>query len=493
MKKKSLFMALAALFVLAFASCNNEPEITGPGIDDGDDKPQPTEGIFSWEFSTSFGEFTTQNVLGDESWKIDFKTAYMSGYIKDTKENRANEDWLISPSIKLENVTSAKLKMEYAAKFFASLSTDITVWVSENYTEGVPSTAQWTEVKPAGALVEVPDWNTFTTTEYSLTPYVGKTIRFAIKYVSNDTKAGTIEVKSVKVEEGEASGSGNTDNDKENALTVSEAIAKQDQSIMWVKGYIVAGVDTAQSANFIKDPSSVIFATKGIRPTAIVIAETKEETDYTKCLVIGFGSDSNEAKAALNLVDNPSNLGKEVFLKGKLMNAFGVPGMKTITEFDLEGYVAPAQKSFVLVSDDNITAGSYCFAANVDGVYKVMKALAASYNYGYAMAVDGDYADNVLKADETCVFTVSETDGGFTIKDCYNKYYYMQGTYNSFNVSANLPAEGAVWTFSKSSDATYSVMNVSNNKTLQYSVDHSSYGIYPDERGVAPLLFKLVE
>ena len=59
MKKKSLFMALAAMFVLAFASCNNEPEITGPGIDDGDDKPQPTEGIFSWEFSTSFGEVLT--------------------------------------------------------------------------------------------------------------------------------------------------------------------------------------------------------------------------------------------------------------------------------------------------------------------------------------------------------------------------------------------------------------------------------------------------
>ena len=64
MKKKNLFMALAALFVLAFASCNNEPEITGPGIDDGGNDKQPTEGIFSWEFSTSFGEFTTQDVLG---------------------------------------------------------------------------------------------------------------------------------------------------------------------------------------------------------------------------------------------------------------------------------------------------------------------------------------------------------------------------------------------------------------------------------------------
>ena len=41
MKKKNLFMALAALFVLAFASCNNEPEITGPGIDDGGNDSVP--------------------------------------------------------------------------------------------------------------------------------------------------------------------------------------------------------------------------------------------------------------------------------------------------------------------------------------------------------------------------------------------------------------------------------------------------------------------
>lgn len=139
-----------------------------------------------------------------------------------------------------------------------------------------------------------------------------------------------------------SSGSGETaTNTKETALTVTEARNNQNSSIMWVKGYIVGGVNTDQSANSIKDASGVIFGTENVRATAIVIAETKEEKDYTKCLVIGFGDDSNAAKAVLNLVDNPTNLGKEVFLKGKVMNAFGVPGMKTITEFDLEGYEAP--------------------------------------------------------------------------------------------------------------------------------------------------------
>lgn len=267
MKKKNLFMALAALFVLAFASCNNEPEITGPGIDDGDDKPQPTEGIFSWEFSTSFGEFTTQDVLGAESWMIDFETAKMTGFVDYT--NKANEDWLISPAITLGEISAAKLKMEYIARYFASLDTDITVWVSENYTEGAPSTAQWTEVKPASALVSGADWTTFSTTEYSLTPYVGKTIRFAIKYVSTDTKAGTIEVKSVKVEEGEASGSGDVEEPASGYLnetfssdfgafevkTIKGNPWKIDFQCATATGYDNASAQTTESESYLVSPA----------------------------------------------------------------------------------------------------------------------------------------------------------------------------------------------------------------------------------------------
>ena len=348
MKKKSLFMALAAMFVLAFASCNNEPEITGPGIDDGDDKPQPTEGIFSWEFSTSFGEFTTQDVLGDESWMIDFKTAKMTGYVDDT--NKANEDWLISPAINLGEISAAKLKMEYIARYFASLDTDITVWVSENYTEGAPSTAQWTEVKPASALVSGADWTTFSTTEYSLTPYVGKTIRFAIKYVSTDTKAGTIEVKSVAVEEGEASGSGDVEEPeiptevtgqgtKENPYTANDVIALNSTVIgpFYVKGYIVGqvkGMSMNESSVETAAPFSTYDETVTYN-TNILIASNPDETNMD--LMVPVQLPSGDLRTALNLPENGDMLKKEVLLYGNLEKYFGAAGVKSPTYAVVDG------------------------------------------------------------------------------------------------------------------------------------------------------------
>ena len=348
MKKKNLFMALAALFVLAFASCNNEPEITGPGIDDGDDKPQPTEGLFSWEFSTSFGEFTTQDVLGDESWMIDFKTAKMTGYVDDT--NKANEDWLISPAINLGEISAAKLKMEYIARYFASLDTDITVWVSENYTEGAPSTAQWTEVKPASALVSGADWTTFSTTEYSLTPYVGKTIRFAIKYVSTDTKAGTIEVKSVAVEEGEASGSGDVEEPeiptevtgqgtKENPYTANDVIALNSTVIgpFYVKGYIVGqvkGMSMNESSVETAAPFSTYDETVTYN-TNILIASNPDETNMD--LMVPVQLPSGDLRTALNLPENGDMLKKEVLLYGNLEKYFGAAGVKSPTYAVVDG------------------------------------------------------------------------------------------------------------------------------------------------------------
>lgn len=382
MKKKSLFMALAALFVLAFASCNNEPEITGPGIDDGDDKPQPTEGIFSWEFSTSFGEFTTQDVLGAESWIIDFKTAKMTGYVDDT--NKANEDWLISPAITLENVTAAKLKMVYIARYFDNLASDITVQVSENYTEGAPSTAQWTEVKPASALVEGSDWSTFATTEYSLTPYVGKTIRFAIKYVSTDTKAGTIEVKSVAVEEGEASGSGDVEEPeiptevtgqgtKENPYTANDVIALNSTVIgpFYVKGYIVGqvkGMSMNESSVETAAPFSTYDETVTYN-TNILIASNPDETNMD--LMVPVQLPSGELRSALNLPENESMHKKEVLLYGNLENYFRAPGVKSPTYAVVDGteYGLNPDEPIVEPEATPATVAEFIAAPESDEVY----------------------------------------------------------------------------------------------------------------------------
>ena len=146
----------------------------------------------------------------------------------------------------------------------------------------------------------------------------------AFKYVGGEVASGTYQIDNlyVGVEPGEGPGPSPEpvgDGTKENPYDVASALnltSASGTTIAWVKGYIVGSVKNGNDANTVDSPEDVVFGLDDIRPSAIVIAGSKDETDYTKCLVIGFGNDSQVAKAALNLVENPGNLGKEVLLQG---------------------------------------------------------------------------------------------------------------------------------------------------------------------------------
>ena len=175
---------------------------------------------------------------------------------------------------------------------------------------------------------------------------IGDKVGFiGFKYVGGEVASGTYQIDNlyVGVEPGEGPGPGPDpvgDGTKENPYDVASALnltSASGTTIAWVKGYIVGSVKNGNDANTVDSPEDVVFGLDDIRPSAIVIAGSKDETDYTKCLVIGFGNDSQVAKAALNLVENPGNLGKEVLLQGTLKYAFNAPGMKTITDHELVG------------------------------------------------------------------------------------------------------------------------------------------------------------
>ncbi|MBQ8336355.1 MAG: hypothetical protein IJY44_02345, partial [Bacteroidaceae bacterium] len=80
---------------------------------------------------------------------------------------------------------------------------------------------------------------------------------------------------------------------------------------------------------------------------------------------------------------------------------------------------------------------------------------------------------------------------GYTIKDSLGRYLYMTGTFNSVNLDTALPSEGAVWTIEFNADGTAKITNTYNDKFMQYSSQFTSYGIYPDERGDLPTLYKM--
>ena len=150
------------------------------------------------DFASSFGTYTTYDVAGAQSWEIDYSTAKMTGYANST--NYENEDWLISRRFSMENVSSASMTMTYIARYFNNVNNDITVWVSSEYTSGDPNSVNWTQV-PA-IWMEGTNWTDFVSTTLDLSQFAGQKVCVAVKYKSDNVKAGTIEVQSILIQEG---------------------------------------------------------------------------------------------------------------------------------------------------------------------------------------------------------------------------------------------------------------------------------------------------
>lgn len=133
-----------------------------------------------------------------------------------------------------------------------------------------------------------------------------------------------------------------------------------------------------------------------------------------------------------------------------------------------------------------IPAAAGTAATLADGTYVVlynnltMSSLTQDKTYGYPYAtevtVSGTTVSGYVAAD---VLTIKNVEGGVTIQDAYGRYFYLKGTYNSFNVDAAAPAEGHIWEVLKNGD-NYLLVNAMNKKTLAYSTAYTSWGAYPE-------------
>lgn len=117
-------------------------------------------------------------------------------------------------------------------------------------------------------------------------------------------------------------------------LSVAQAIAKQDNNPHFVKGVIVGWY-----SNHLND-KKVIFSAEGtadttVLQTNIVIAETAEETDQTKCLCVQLTA--GPIRTALNLKEHADNLHKVVILQGTLTSYNSLPGLKEPSMAILDG------------------------------------------------------------------------------------------------------------------------------------------------------------
>lgn len=328
MKLKNLFLAALGLFALS--ACTDTPDSPYDFPTGGGNSGTTEEGVYiNASFKSDFGTFTPVETVGSYPWIIDYGTAKATSYDSGTGTNNAATSWLISAPIDFTDETEAYVAFDYIIRYSESgkVAANHQLLISSDYA-GDAAAATWKDL-PYNA-VEGSDWATFYKANVTIpADFLGKSgIVFALRYTAT-TKASTWEVKNFKVAHGTAAESEEPEEAKE--YTVSEALAAFTgvATPAVVKGYIVGTVDGQVYTDGCR------FSGSAESKTNILIADNADETDHANCMPVQLPSGA--VRNALNLVDNPGNYKKLVILTGSLEKYFGVPGLKTVTKYAIDG------------------------------------------------------------------------------------------------------------------------------------------------------------
>ena len=113
--------------------------------------------------------------------------------------------------------------------------------------------------------------------------------------------------------------------DSSESMTVQQARSSVGSKDVWVCGYVVGGDLTSASASF-DEP----FNSK----TNLLLGPKSSTVNRDVCLSVQLPT--GDSRDALNLVDNPNLLGRKIYLRGDIVEAyFGLPGIKNISEYKL--------------------------------------------------------------------------------------------------------------------------------------------------------------
>lgn len=474
-----------------YAVVTYEEATTNPVFNKADDAPKV---YINEPFSESMGDFTMENVLlptgSTYVWSFDTR-GYMkaSGYV--SGKNCDCEGWLVSPEVTLTANANAVLTYEQAWNYFTSVDVakeEATVAVREkggNWNQltvpNVPTSMGWTFVN-SGSI--------------DLSAYNGKTIQIGFCYKSTATKAGTLEIKNVVLQDGAGvaarsrSLAAEVPTESKNAVyyfdgkawSVADGVA-----VLNPADYTAMGV----SNNKLTDPD--IFIPMYLK-TKLPYAQSgdQEYVVYNKNQADLFVFDGNNW--TLN------NNGLET-VTGRFSKANGAwkfskyIGKATFSEFNMnqieldQSYLLVSGNVCATVIDKNSNYGYLQpTSITISGSSIVMNSDANAFLFASSVTVDG----TVIKAPE----------GKFVIKDSYDRYIYRSGTYSSANVSSTPGVDGGqikdayLWTATRQDDGTWAItcdLGDGNVRSFFYSQSYSNFAVYASATAtdVYPSLFQL--
>lgn len=276
---------------------------------------------------------------------------------------------------------------------------------------------------------------------------------------------------------------GDGDGTKESPFTVSQiAHGTASGTGVWTEGYIVGWIaDKSFDTGQLNGTATV--------QTNLLLAASADEASLDNCIAVQLPSGS--VRTALNLQGNPGNYKKYVMLKGNIEAYFGKTGIKSVTEYVIEGAEPAPVTGVQFKKVTAVTSGKqYLIVAG----NQVAGPIAADKNYGWLYVTSATPENDEITAGEEKSFIITMTDKGYTIQQYSDKrYLYQEGTYNSFNLSASLTdANAGWWDITPNTDGTFTITNKGMNKWMQYSPAYTSFGSYSSTQdgAVLPSLYE---
>ena len=161
-----------------------QPNTNGPLIDES--------------FAATLGTFTNQTTSGDGAWKVDFKSAKASGYDNASKKTTAGTYYLVSQEVDLTaaKTEGAHVALDYILRYNKG-DENQQLLITDAYNADKPAEG-WTVLNQK--WTEGADWKTYTSANFDIpTAFLGKKVRIAFRYNSDNKSGSTWQVKNVKL------------------------------------------------------------------------------------------------------------------------------------------------------------------------------------------------------------------------------------------------------------------------------------------------------
>lgn len=298
---------------------------------------------------TSIGQlpgWTLATPSGNKSWF--FREYQSNSFAEVTAYNGTAgaggfDAWLVTPALNVDGMAKKVLSFKSCVGYQGNGTLEVYALSSADPTTATKTKLSATIPQPTGSWSEFVASGEISLASFSGTIYIG--FRYVAAAGSNYT---TYRVDDVVAGESAPSG-GDTPNpggdtpaegagSADQPYTVEQVIALKPTSTtvikegVWATGYIVGFVDTSKASSASAD--NTVFGTTGAVASNLLIASSPDVKDLSKCVSVQLASGSDVRKA-LNLLDNPSMLGKQVSVKGNIRLYVGIPGVHSPSAYAL--------------------------------------------------------------------------------------------------------------------------------------------------------------